>query len=284
MFFYNNVIKNTIEYSESAGYSLLSKEKEFELIEKAQNGCERSTEELILSNVKLVVSCMKGLKGTSMTKEDIFQEGLLGLYDAIDRFDTSKDCRFSTYATLVIKHRIVRSLSNKDRTVRLPVYVVENLGKIMKSYQKFEEKGILEPSIDDIVKDTGINKKNVLRALQNKDHIMSTDIEYEGKDGSCMTFEELYLPEELITEEVYEEVESNIIQDDLIGFLEDNLDKRSFKVIMSVYGLGELKDSKSYEELAEELDLSIERVRQIEKSAIKKLQSKKGVIENMFMS
>ena len=146
-------------------YNLLSFREEIAFSKKAHTGDENAKNRLITSNLGLVISIAKKYISGGMPLPDLIQEGSLGLITAIDKFDPGKKLRFSTYATYWIRQAITRSIDEKQRMIRLPVYVLENIRKINKAIEFFHQKFGRQPTVEEISKRTGISLVKVKKYL-----------------------------------------------------------------------------------------------------------------------
>ena len=140
---------------------LLSAEDEKELAIKAAQGDSAAKEKLINSNLKLVVSIAKKFQGNGISFLDLIQEGNIGLIAAIDKFDTSLGYRFSTYAYYWIKTTISRAVNQQNRSIRIPVYMVEKLSKYKKIEQELSQKYNREPTENEIAEKMDISVKEI---------------------------------------------------------------------------------------------------------------------------
>jgi RNA polymerase primary sigma factor len=244
---------------------LLSAEEEILLTRAVQGGDECARRRLIESNMRLVINIAKTYRNRAVPLEDLIQEGAIGLMQAAERFDPDKGFRFSTYATHWIRQSIGRAIDNKSKAIRLPAHVSQSLRKIEKERARLSRELGCEPSQDQLATAIGISSKKLVTLLQTSQELLSLDMtvgETGGttlggllKDTSNADPERIVLSEELI-----EELQRILLE----------LNEREQRVMRLRFRLDE--DGPAQEDIAKELKLSRERVRQIEVQAIKKLR------------
>lgn len=168
----NNIVYDKslkIYFKEIGKYNLLTAEEENELLLKISQGDEKTKELLINSNLRLVVSIAKKYVrfGESMPFLDFIQEGNIGLMKAVEKFDISKNCKFSTYATFWIKQAITRAKMNKEKDVRIPVHRQLQLTKYNKSVDMLKEELCREPTIEEIAQEMNISEQQIKNLINN---------------------------------------------------------------------------------------------------------------------
>ena len=242
---------------------LLNFEEEQELSKKIQGGDAKAKQILIESNLRLVVKIAKAFMQTDLALLDLIQEGNLGLIKAASKFDYKKKVRFSTYASWWIKQSIVRSLSNKRRTIRLPHRKEEMLRKINKAYNTLSQVLMREPKTAEVAVEVGLAEGEVVSIMNIANSVVSLNGESSEDSGSL--------------EEVYEDYSfdpdraliDKSLKEETMKFL-GTLETKEKEILMyrfSFYG------GKKYtlKRVGDRMGISPETVRQIEMRAIRKL-------------
>ena len=248
---------------------LISHEEEYELAVKAKNGDKAARDRILRANLRFVVSVAKKFRGQGLPLSDLINEGNIGLITALDKFEPEKGYHFISYAVWWIRQSIMKAISEKGRTVRLPLNRSNELMQIQKAQRALmHEKETADPSAEDIAEATGLDAKLVNDLLTVSGDIISFDSPVKKGEESDSTFgdfieDESKGPEERVMETSLE---------DAVASLLDTLSNKEKDIIERRFGLNGRKPM-SLKEIGEVYGLTKERIRQIEKRALERLRT-----------
>ena len=246
-------------------HPLLSPEEEYRVARRAARGDPQARERLITSNLRLVVSIAAQYRDLGVPLLDLIQEGNIGLITAVERFDPSRGYKFSTYATWWIRQAIMRSLVKHLRVIAVPDYLVSLLHKITQLEERYlQERGDL-PSSEELAAEIGVSPEILQRLLQVRPFTPSLDIPIGEEEDETLL-------ESVATDRGAPERETlRAVQRERLEQALAELDARERRILILRYGL-EDNHPRTLVEIGMSLNLSRERVRQIEELALSKLK------------
>ncbi len=247
-------------------YPILSPEEEIRQAGKVKAGDHEARNLMITSNLRLVVSIARQYSNVGMTLGDVIAEGTLGLIKAVETFDTGKGCRLSTWATWWIKQAIQRALHSSSKTVRIPTYMIELIGKLKEKQSEFTASRGRKPDIHEIAEELGIPLKNIdnVQKAMNSSCSIEQDL---GSELMCSLTDFIHDDSIILPEEaLFKKIQSDKIQE-----LLDSISEREAQVLRLRYGL-DSENPMTLTDIGKKLNLTKERVRQIERRTLRKLQ------------
>lgn len=254
-------------YLSEIGFSpLLSAEEEVYFARRVHQGCQKSRNRMIESNLRLVVKIARRYNNRGLALLDIIEEGNLGLMHAVEKFDPERGFRFSTYATWWIRQNIERAIMNSTRTIRLPIHVVKELNLYIRTARQLAQDVDHEPTIEEIAEKVGKPVEQVSKILKLKEKTASLDSPLAGDADKSIV--------DLVADDV--DLSQKVEQDDVnesVSKLLLGLNEKEKEIIARRFGLLGYEPM-TLERVGNEIGLTRERVRQIQTAALSKLRNR----------
>lgn len=244
---------------------IYSGEEQMELAREAKKGNEVAREKLINSNIRFVITCAKQYTGQGVPLVDLIQSGITGLIQSIENYNPDMGYKFLSFAVWYIRREILREIYNTGRTIRYPITYISTITKVKKAHDDFVTKNQREPTDEELILLADLTQKQYNSAIINKSYCQSIDAMINEDETTPLS--------DLISESTTPY--SDIFTKDIISKALKCLNPREYKVITEFYGLDGIIE-RPIKDIAKEMGLGDERIRQLRKSGIKKLRDKCG--------
>ena len=258
--------------NEIGRYPLLTAAQEVELAKRIERGDREAKERMINSNLRLVVHVAKRYRGHGVPFGDLIQDGVIGLNRAVEKFDWRKGFKFSTYATWWIRQAVQRSVAGQARTIRVPTHVHERRQTLNRHARKLDAELGRAPTHEELAKATGLKLQHVAEALSVPEARASLNSPVGDDDGN--EFGDLFADE---TADSPEELAEDALRARAVREALADLPERERRILELRFGID--AEPQSLEKIGAELELTRERVRQLEAQALARLSGTLGALE-----
>ena len=241
---------------------LLTHPEEIDLSKRAKAGDKRARQRLIEKNLRLVISVAKKYRGMGLPFEDLIQEGNIGLMKAVEKFDPDRGFRFSTYATWWIRQAVQRAVADKGRTIRVPVHMTEKIRKVSRAISELALEIEREPTEDEVARRLDWDPDEVRLTMRAMPDATSLDQPVSSEETASQLGD--FIEDDKVSDTpdtVMREMETEHLKEAI-----ERLPDRARYVLVRRYGLDD-REPATLAELGDELDISRERVRQLQREA-----------------
>ena len=257
-------------------YALISASNEKELARRIEQGDKEAKNLLARANLRLVVSIAKKYVGRSpdLTLLDLIQEGNLGLFKAVDKFDWTKGYKFSTYATWWIRQAITRALADQSRTIRVPVHMVETIAKYKQVVRRLTQDLGRDPLAEEIATEMGLDVDKIYNIEKIDQDVVSLESPVgDDSDDGKSTLGDFLFDDKILSPD--QESSRRILRDQVNTILDD-LSEKEKKILEMRHGLND-GITHTLEEVGKEFGVTRERIRQIEAKAHEKIRQHENI-------